>query len=171
MQARREGQLAYWVDHLSGVPSAVDLPSDRPRPAVRSHAGGRVVAARLSAEEWRAVERWAVRHDATPFMVFQTALACALHRVTGSDDIVIGTPHVTKPHADLWPEFGYFGNTLALRTRLSGEETFGAVFGRMRTETFAAFPHQDVSVAAERGGRWGGSVEPTPPSAGAVGRL
>src|SRR5260370_38651638 len=98
MQGRREGQLAYWVDHLSGVPSALDLPSDRPRPAVRSHAGGRVVAARLSAEEWRAGEGWAVRHDAAPFMVVQTARACARHRVTGAERIVDGTPPGAEPH-------------------------------------------------------------------------
>src|SRR5260370_19603458 len=128
---------------LPCVPPSVARPSGRPRTAVRSDVDGRVRATRLTVEEWRAVERCAVRHDATPFMVFQTALACALHRVTGSDDIVIGTPHMMKPHADLWPEFGYFGNTLALRTRLLGEETFGAVVGRVRTDTFAAFRHHD----------------------------
>ena len=148
MQARREAQLGYWREQLQGAPAALDLPSDRARPAVRSAAGARVTAARLTAVEWRQVERFAVGHDATPFMVFQAALVCALHRVTGSGDVVIGTPHVTKPHAALWPEFGYFGNTLALRTRLEGDDTFEAVFGRVRAGTFAAFQHQEVPFEA-----------------------
>src|SRR5258708_16780046 len=169
MQARREDQLGYWREQLQGAPAALDLPSDRRRRALRSAAGGRVTAARFTAEEWRTIERFAVRHDATPFMVFQAALACALHRMTGSDDVVIGTPHVTKPHAALWPEFGYFGNTLALRTRVDGEETFGSVFARVRQGTFAAFQHQEVPFEAVVGALGVRSTDPTPLVPGLLG--
>ena len=169
MQARREAQLGYWREQLAGAPAALDLPSDRARPAVRSAAGARVTAARLTAVEWRQVERFAVGHDATPFMVFQAALVCALHRVTGSGDVVIGTPHVTKPHAALWPEFGYFGNTLALRTRLDGRRYVrGGVRAGARGHV-RGVPAPGGAVRGGGRGAGGALVEPDAAVPGAAG--
>ncbi|MEM9257766.1 MAG: amino acid adenylation domain-containing protein, partial [Pseudomonadota bacterium] len=149
-----EEQLGYWRKTLSGAPEVLDLPSDRPRPAVREHHGGRLAGEGLSADAWRAVERFAVAHDGTPFMVFVAGLSALLSRVSGTSDIVIGTPHVMKPDAGLWEEFGYFGNTLALRTEVDPLQSFADHFAKVRQTVLSAFAHQDLpfeAVAKELG--------------------
>ncbi|MEM6848570.1 MAG: amino acid adenylation domain-containing protein [Pseudomonadota bacterium] len=139
-----EAERTYWQEALAGAPEILDLPTDRPRPAVRSHAGARRDGAGYDAATWRAVERFAVAHDGTPFMVLVAGLSALLARVTRTDDIVIGTPHVMKPDAALWDEFGYFGNTLALRTKVDLLTDFAAHFAAVRQTVMDAFRHQDV---------------------------
>ena len=141
-------QLGYWRKTLSGAPEGLDLPSDRPRPTVREHHGDRLLGKGLNAETWRAVERFAVAHNGTPFMVFVAGLTALLSRVSGTRDIVIGTPHVMKPDAGLWEEFGYFGNTLALRTAVDPLQSFADHFAKVRQTVLAAFAHQDVPFEA-----------------------
>ncbi|MTH94907.1 condensation domain-containing protein, partial [Roseibium sp. RKSG952] len=137
-------ELAWWKTKLEGAPEVIDLPSDRPRPAKRDHQGSRIATAGFDKVEWRAIEDYAVRHNGTPFMVFVAALSGLLSRVTLSTDIVLGTPHVMKPDAALWDEFGYFGNTLALRTEVDGQASFDHLFELARTTVNEAFDHQYV---------------------------
>jgi len=144
MTARHAEQLRYWRNQLAGIPQAIDLASDRPRPDYRDYAGGRMSATHLSTTEWRSVEDFAVRHDATPFVVFWAALASLLHRLSGSPDIVVGTSHTIKPNVELWREFGYFGNTLVLRAGMATDDTFEAVMARCRKTLFEAFQNQDL---------------------------
>jgi acyl carrier protein len=145
METVRKDQLAYWRGKLADIPEALDLPSDRPRPAKRDHKGARLLTARFSREEWRAIETFAVKRNATPFVVFVAGLSGLLHRIAGASDIVIGTPHTAKPDARLWPEFGYFGNTLALRSQIDGLGSFEALFEQARATVFEAFQNQDVA--------------------------
>ncbi|WP_444543745.1 amino acid adenylation domain-containing protein, partial [Nocardia concava] len=84
-------QIGYWKQALAGLPDQLDLPSDRPRPAVQSFQGGRVDI-ELPAETHRALAELARREGATLFMVVHTALAVLLARLSGTDDIAIGTP-------------------------------------------------------------------------------
>ncbi|MTH94835.1 condensation domain-containing protein, partial [Roseibium sp. RKSG952] len=137
-------ELAWWNTKLEDAPEVIDLPSDRLRPAKRDHVGTRVAVSGFDKAQWRAVEEYAVLHNGTPFMVFAAALSGLLSRVTLSTDIVLGTPHVMKPDAALWDEFGYFGNTLALRTEVDVEASFDHLFERARTTVNEAFSHQYV---------------------------
>ena len=84
-------QLAWWSGHLAGAPPVLDLPTDRPRPAFESHRGGRV-ALDLGADLTGRLEALARRLGATPFMVLLGAFATLLSRLSGQDDLVIGTP-------------------------------------------------------------------------------
>ncbi|MEV6868817.1 amino acid adenylation domain-containing protein, partial [Streptosporangium subroseum] len=137
-----EGQLAYWRERLGGAP-VLELPTDRPRPAVRSSAGGVVrfdvpeeVAAGL-----RAVSREA---GATMFMTLMSAFTVLLGAYAGQDDIVVGTPIANRNRGELEDLIGYFVNTLVMRTDLSGDPTFAELVGRVRRESLGAYANQDV---------------------------
>ena len=137
-------ELSWWRDRLRDAPAALDLPFDRPRPAERDHRGRRTLTTGFDREEWRCIERYAVGRNGTPFMVFVAALSGLLSRLCSCSDIVVGTPHVMKPDAALWDEFGYFGNTLALRVPVEGAASFDALFEQARSTVRDAFAHQYV---------------------------
>ena len=91
-------QLSYWVDALAELPDQLDLPSDRPRPAVSSHRGGTHVF-EISADVRSGVEELARQQGATPFMVMHSAFAVLLARLSGTSDIAIGTPDAGRGEA------------------------------------------------------------------------
>ncbi|WP_345144602.1 amino acid adenylation domain-containing protein, partial [Dactylosporangium darangshiense] len=136
------GQLTYWRDRLAGAP-VLDLPTDRPRPPVRSTAGA-VVEFRVppaAAEGLRAIAR---RANASMFMTLLAAYDVLLGRHAGQDDVVVGTPVANRTDVRLEGLVGNFINTLVLRTDLSGDPTFAELLDRVRTTTLAAFDHQDL---------------------------
>ncbi|MEV0368207.1 condensation domain-containing protein, partial [Nocardia fusca] len=136
-------QLAYWQSALAGVPDQLDLPTDRPRPAVQSFAGGRVEVA-IDAETHAGLVRVAQQQGATLFMVVHSALAVLLSRLSGSDDITIGTPVAGRGEQALDDLIGMFVNTLVFRTQLDRGESFTGLLGRQREADIAAFAHADV---------------------------
>ncbi|WP_196223272.1 non-ribosomal peptide synthetase, partial [Roseibium sp. RKSG952] len=144
MAAIHAEELDWWKQKLHDAPTALDLPFDRPRPFERTHEGQRFEMAGFDPAEWRMIEDYAVQRGATPFMVFVAALSGLLARVTRSSDIVLGTPHVTKPAAALWDEFGYFGNTLALRTQIDGEWSFNALLDQAKAVVNDAIAHENI---------------------------
>nr|WP_202487209.1 non-ribosomal peptide synthetase [Streptomyces sp. SID8354] len=135
--------LAYWRDHLAGAPAVLDLPTDRPRPAVQGFNGGSVPVDLPPAliGELAALAR---RHGATPYMALLAAFQILLHRYTGQDDIVVGVPTALRGHAEVEPLIGYFVNTLPIRADLSGDPGFEAVLTRVRDACLGAYAHQDV---------------------------
>ncbi|MET8801053.1 condensation domain-containing protein, partial [Nocardia sp. NPDC004568] len=136
-------QIAYWQSALAGVPDQLDLPTDRPRPAVQSFAGGRVEVA-IDAETHAGLVRVAQQQNATLFMVVHSALAVLLSRLSGTDDITIGTPVAGRGEQALDDLIGMFVNTLVFRTQLERGESFTGLLGRQREADIAAFAHADV---------------------------
>jgi amino acid adenylation domain-containing protein len=136
-------QLAFWKGWMDGAPALLDLPTDRPRPPVQSDEGG-VHAELLGMELTEAVRAFARREGATPFMVMLAAFAAVLRRWTGQDDVVVGTPIAGRSRPELEGVFGYFANTLALRTDVSGDPTFHELVARVRPMLLGAYAHQDL---------------------------
>jgi aspartate racemase len=141
--AEGEAQLAFWRRHLGRPLPTLSLPTDRPRPTVQSFRGA-THHFQLSPSVADAVRRLGSAERATPFMVLLAGFAGLLHRYTGQDDIVVGTPVTNRSRVDLEPLIGFFVNTLALRTNASGQPTFRELVRRVRDATIEAYAHQDV---------------------------
>ncbi|MGW0007973.1 amino acid adenylation domain-containing protein, partial [Nocardia grenadensis] len=136
-------QVGYWRSALAGVPDQLDLPADRPRPAVQSFAGGRVRVV-VDAEVHAGLQRVAQQRNATLFMVVHAALAVLLSRLSGTDDVTVGTPVAGRGEAALDDLIGMFVNTLVFRTEVDRGESFADLLSRQREVDIAAFAHADV---------------------------
>ncbi|WP_306304989.1 non-ribosomal peptide synthetase [Nocardia concava] len=134
-----ERELAFWKETLAGLPE-LPLPTDRPRPPVASGVGARVNA-RLDGGLAAEVKRIAEAHNVTPFMVWHAALSVLLARMSGTDDIAIGTPLEGRGNAALDDLVGMFVNTLTLRTRPEPELGFDELLAQTREVDLAAFDH------------------------------
>ena len=136
-------QLGYWKSTLAGVPAAIDLPLDRPRPAQRS-LRGETVEFSVPAELHSEVLELARRHNATVFMVMHAVLAVMSARLSASADIAIGTPTGGRGEEALDDLVGMFVNTLVLRTAVHSAATFEQVLAGVREVDLAAFGHTEV---------------------------
>ncbi|WP_228791182.1 amino acid adenylation domain-containing protein [Nocardia puris] len=136
-------QLAYWRDALAGLPDQLELPRDRPRPAVQSFAGGQVPL-RVDAATHAALSDLARAHGATLFMVVHTALAVLLAELSGTDDIAVGTPVAGRGDAVLDDLIGMFVNTLVFRTHVDHDADFTELLSRQRDSDLRAFAHADI---------------------------
>ncbi|WP_242902269.1 non-ribosomal peptide synthetase/MFS transporter [Actinomadura terrae] len=129
--------LDWWTERLAGLPPVLDLPTDRPRPAVASWRGASVpvaLPAALSARV-RAVP------DATPFMVLLAGLQALLARLSGETDIAVGVPHAGRHHPDAERVVGPFVNTLVVRGDTSGDPSGAELVRRARDAALDAFAH------------------------------
>ncbi|MGP3954330.1 condensation domain-containing protein, partial [Streptomyces sp. 7N604] len=136
-------QLAYWREALAGLPDQLELPTDRPRPAVASHRGERI-AFEVPTELYERVVALARETQASPFMVVQAGLAALLTRLGAGTDIPIGTPIAGRTDDALENLVGVFINTLVLRTDTSGDPTARALIERVRAQSLSAYAHQDL---------------------------
>ncbi|MGW6246408.1 amino acid adenylation domain-containing protein, partial [Streptomyces roseolus] len=136
-------QTAYWKQRLAGLPDAIELPLDRPRPPIAGHRGD-TVPFTLPPRTHERIAALAARHGASTFMVVQAALAGLLSRLGAGTDIPLGTPVAGRTDEALEGLIGFFVNTLVLRTDTSGNPTFGELVERARTCALDAYAHQDV---------------------------
>ncbi|WP_157995691.1 non-ribosomal peptide synthetase [Thermomonospora amylolytica] len=136
-----EEDLAYWRKRLDPPPAPLDLPADHPRGATVSERGGRR-ARRFDDAVTEGMKELAARENATPYMVMMAAYAVLLHRYTGATDIPIGSAVMNREHAEIQRLVGNFGNTLVMRTDLSGTPTFREALHRVRETCTEGFAHQ-----------------------------
>ncbi|RYZ40511.1 MAG: amino acid adenylation domain-containing protein, partial [Myxococcaceae bacterium] len=138
-----EAQLGWWKQQLAGAPHALDLPIDKPRPAVATQRGG-AVPVHLPSALAEKVEALAQREGATPFMVLLAAFQTVLHRYSGQDDVLVGSPIANRRHAETEGLIGFFVNTLVLRGSFSARPSFRQLVAQVRTTTLGAYEHQDI---------------------------
>jgi succinate dehydrogenase flavin-adding protein (antitoxin of CptAB toxin-antitoxin module) len=136
-------QIAFWRAELAGLPDLLELPTDRPRPVVASLAGARV-GIEIDAATHAGLIELARAHGATLFMVVHAAFAVLLARLSGVDDIAVGTPVAGRGERELDDLIGMFVNTVVFRSRVDGGESFADLLARQRDIDLAAFAHADV---------------------------
>ncbi|HEX2188189.1 MAG TPA: condensation domain-containing protein, partial [Longimicrobiaceae bacterium] len=138
-----EEHVGWWRAQLEGAPVLLELPTDRPRPAVPGDAGAwvplRVGAG--TAAELGALSR---REGATPFMTLLAAWQLLLARYAGQDAVLVGTPVAGRNRREVEGLIGFFVNTLVLRADLSGDRTFRELLRQVRERTLGAYQHQEL---------------------------
>ena len=136
-------QLAFWTQTLKGLPDQLDLPIDRPRPAVSSHRGDSV-AVNIELALHARLLALARENQASLFMVLHAGLAALLTRLGAGTDIPIGSPIAGRADSALDDLVGFFVNTLVLRTDTAGSPSFRDLIRRVRAADLAAYEHQDL---------------------------
>ncbi|MFA5921357.1 MAG: amino acid adenylation domain-containing protein [Methylococcaceae bacterium] len=137
-------QLAYWKQQLQGAPSVLELPSDRPRPAVQSYRGAGYFFT-LEEHQVSRLNELGREYEATPFMILLAVFSVLLSRYSGQIDLCIGTPIANRNRIEVEKLIGFFVNTLVLRIDLSKKPTFTELLKRVREQTLSAQTHQDLA--------------------------
>ncbi|MFP5273889.1 amino acid adenylation domain-containing protein [Coleofasciculus sp.] len=138
-----ESQLAYWQQKLAEMPALLELPTDRPRPAVQSFRGETQVFT-LEQDISEALVSLSQQQGVTLFMLLLTAFKVLLYRYTNQSDIVVGTPVANRQHSQIQGMIGFFVNNLVLRTDLSDNPTFLQLLKQVREVVLEAYEHQNV---------------------------
>ncbi|KAK3817436.1 MAG: Non-ribosomal peptide synthetase module [Benniella sp.] len=141
---RLEAQAAYWKTALTDVPVLLTLPTDRIRPSQQSFAGDSIHI-RLDSDLTRILKQLCQEYGMTLYMAILAAWSCVLSRMSGQDDIVIGSPSANRNHHQIESLIGFFVNTLALRIDLSGDPTVHQLLERVQKVSLDAQNHQDLS--------------------------
>jgi len=135
-------QEYFWLSEFAGEIPVLDLPFDHPRPVVQRFAG-KHLDFQLDNEKTRALKELAQEEDATIFMVLMSLFNILLSKISGQEDIVVGSPVAGRRHVDLEQVIGMFVNTLALRNYPAGEKPFSGFLREVKKRTLAALENQD----------------------------
>jgi amino acid adenylation domain-containing protein len=138
-----ERQLAWWKERLRGAPAALDLATDRPRPAVQSPRGAEHRFS-LGPDLSRRVAEISRREGVTPFMTLAAGLFALLARLTGQQDLVAGSPIANRNRREIEDLIGFFVNTLALRANTGRAPAFRDLLRQVREVSLGAYAHQDL---------------------------
>jgi amino acid adenylation domain-containing protein len=136
-------EIEHWRAELAGLAPVLELPADRPRPAIQSVRGASVMVSlpRLLGLQVEALGR---RCGATRFMILLSAFEVLLWRHAGVTDFAVGTPIAGRSREELEGLIGFFVNTMVLRADVGGEPTVGELVGRVRDAVLRAHAHQDL---------------------------
>ncbi|MEM1366471.1 MAG: amino acid adenylation domain-containing protein, partial [Cyanobacteria bacterium P01_H01_bin.15] len=140
---RAQTQLDYWSQKLAGMSPLLELPTDRPRPAIQTDKGDRVfwTLGKSTTENLRELSQ---KQDCTLFMTLMAAFQILLFRYSGQEDIAVGTPIASRIRPEIEGIIGYFANTLILRETLSDEMAFNDLVQQIKETALAAYNHQDI---------------------------
>jgi amino acid adenylation domain-containing protein len=136
-------QAEYWERTLAGAPTLLELPTDHPRPAEQEYAGG-WVRVELDEELSRGLKELSKKHGMTLYMTLLAGWGALLARLSGQEDLVIGTPVANRGRMEIEGLIGFFVNTLALRLDVSGSPSVGELLERVKEQVLAAQQHQDI---------------------------
>nr|WP_239476841.1 non-ribosomal peptide synthetase [Nocardia arizonensis] len=136
-------QVAYWRTALAGLPDQLELPSDRPRPPAQSF-HGKAIRFEISPQRHAGLHELARANHASLFMVVHAALAVLLARLSGTDDIAVGTPIAGRGERELDDLIGMFVNTLVFRTAVRPGDRFADLLADVRERDLEAFANADV---------------------------
>ncbi|MBW4428169.1 MAG: amino acid adenylation domain-containing protein [Nostoc desertorum CM1-VF14] len=138
-----ETQLNYWKQQIQGAPTKLELPTDKPRPLQPTYTGA-TQSFQLPKDLSDALKLLSKREDVTLSMTLLTTFNVLLHYYTKQEDIVVGSPIANRNRIEIEGLIGFFVNSLALRTDLSGNPTFSELLRRTREVTLGAYAHQDL---------------------------
>jgi amino acid adenylation domain-containing protein len=135
----------YWSEQLSGELPILKLPADRVQRVAQTYRGAVI---RRTVDKGRAAKLRKLGRNAgaTPFMTLLAAYATLLHRYSGQDDILIGSPFSCRERAAMSALVGYVANPVVLRADLHGDPTFGSLLARIRETVLGAIAHQDYPI-------------------------
>jgi amino acid adenylation domain-containing protein len=140
---RLEEQVGYWTRQLAGAPTRLEMPTDHPRPVVQSTRGVRQPV-KLDQKLEEKLRKVCQEQSVTLYMTLLAAFQTLLYRYTGQQDIIVGSPIAGRGHAETEGLIGFFVNTLAMRTELSGELTFSQLLQRVKKTALDAYANQDL---------------------------
>lgn len=138
-----QSSLQFWQQNLQDAPPILELPADRPRPALLTHRG-QTLRFSIAAATAGAVKQFCRERGVTPFMLLLAVFDALLWRYTGVGDIVVGSAAAGRTEPELEPLIGLFVNTIVLRTRLADNPTFLQLLECVKNQTLDALAHQDV---------------------------
>ncbi|MEL6161695.1 MAG: condensation domain-containing protein, partial [Cyanobacteria bacterium J06627_32] len=138
-----EAEVSYWKDKLAGIPPAIHLPTDYARPAVQTFQGETFVL-RLPQALTHSLKALCQETNTTPFMTLLSAFATLLHRYSGQNDIVVGSPIAGRSRSEVEKLIGFFVNTLVLRTSFAEGMSFRELLTQVRESMLEAYAHQDA---------------------------
>ncbi|WP_205195787.1 non-ribosomal peptide synthetase [Chitinophaga sp. Cy-1792] len=141
LKGQEAADQQYWLQQFEEEVPVLALAGDKPRPPVKTY-NGAAVNKRLSATLTRALKKIAAEEGSTLFMGLLAGVNALLHRYTHQEDIVIGSPVAGRDHIDLEKQIGFYINTLPLRTRFKGTESFRQLLRHIREVTLSAYEHQ-----------------------------
>ena len=143
-EGKTSEQLAYWKQALTGLPTLLALPTDKPRPTIQTF-NGRDFAFYFGSEHRALVEEFAQRHKVTPFMCLLAVFYVQLSLLSGQDDIGVGTASANRHKSELEGLIGFFVNTLVLRGQIQPQQSFYDLVSQVKATTAGAFANQDVT--------------------------
>ncbi len=138
--------LSYWQEQLAGELPILEMPTDHPRPPVQTYTGAAETLS-LSRELSDRLMSIARSEGVTLYVVLLAAYQSLLHRYTGQEDLLVGSPTTGRTHAEFEPLVGYFVNPVVIRAKVSGEESFRRLLLQMRQTALGAFKHQHYPFA------------------------
>jgi amino acid adenylation domain-containing protein len=145
--AEGERHWEYWRRQLGGELPVLNVLTDRPRPAVQTYRGASCPFT-LGETLTRRLREFGRARDVTPYVVLLAAFQVLLHRYTGQEDILVGSPMASRSRVEFAPLAGYFTNAVVLRSGLSGNPTFDDFLARVQKVVLQAINHQDYPFAA-----------------------